>query len=71
MSWISDDICWCGNSNECTDTKCYLHFSNRKTKGGLFTCANLKDTNLCPSYFSSNLDNIYFVKDMRAVRKER
>lgn len=52
--WIDDDICWCGNSNECTDTKCYRHFSNRKPKGGLFTCANLKDTDICPSYFSLN-----------------
>lgn len=73
MSWISDDICWCSNSDECTDTKCYRHMKNRKPEEGMniFTAAYLKDTNLCPSYFSSNLDNIYFVKDMRAVRKER
>lgn len=56
LDWIFDDICWCGNSDECEDTKCYRHFSNRKEKDGFFTCANLKDTDTCPSYFSLDIE---------------
>lgn len=51
VNWIDDDICWCQNSNECDDLKCYRNDKNRKTKGGLFTYALLKNTDLCPSYF--------------------
>ena len=70
MSWISDDICWCGNSDECENIECYRHTKNRRPEdGNIFTAALLKGTNLCPSYFSSSLDNIFFVKDVRAVKR--
>lgn len=70
MSWISDDICWCGNSDECENTECYRHTKNRRPEdGNIYTAAYLKNTNLCPSYFSSNLNNIFFVKDVRAVKR--
>ena len=71
MSWISDDICWCGNSDECDDVKCYRNTKNRNWKedGNIFTAALLKNTNLCPSYLTVNQENVFFVKDVRAVRK--
>lgn len=55
--WINADICWCADSNECEDIKCYRHMKNRKREEGvnIFTSSCLKGTDLCPSYFSLDL----------------
>lgn len=45
-SWMHDDICWC--MNECGNTKCERHTSNRAQKVGMFTAAYLKGTEYCP-----------------------
>lgn len=61
MSWIGNDICWCGNSYEhfkddsgmkCTHTDCFRHMINRTPEPGpeVFTMSMLKDTELCPYY---------------------
>lgn len=49
MSWLSDDICWCANSNHCEHKDCFRHFSNR-TETGPCTMANLENTIDCPFY---------------------
>ena len=45
-----DDICWCGNSDECTFTDCFRHMNNRKIKEGIFTMGLLKGTTSCPLF---------------------
>lgn len=44
--WIYDDITWCGN--ECSNTECERNFSNRLTKGGYYSAALFKGTEMCP-----------------------
>lgn len=44
--WMHDDICWCGS--ECDNTECERHLSNRISKTGIYTMAELKNTNYCP-----------------------
>lgn len=44
--WIYDDITWCGN--ECSHTECERNLFNRLTKGGLYSAALFKDTEMCP-----------------------
>lgn len=48
--FFEDDICWCGNSNECNNIDCFRHLNNRKTKEGIFTVGLLKDTEYCPGF---------------------
>lgn len=52
MSWMFEDICWCGNSDECNHKDCYRHMSHRKVRSipNVFTCGMLKNTTVCP-YF--------------------
>lgn len=53
MSWLfNDDICWCGNSNECDITECFRHLSNRRPqpKPDIYTMANFMGNIDCP-YF--------------------
>lgn len=47
MSWLSDDICWCADSNHCSNIKCFRNDKNRRTKKGLFSYANFKGTEKC------------------------
>lgn len=44
--FIHDDITWCGN--ECSNTKCERNLANRLTKGGVYSAAMFKDTEMCP-----------------------
>ena len=44
--WIHDDITWCGN--ECAHTECERNTANRLTKGGLYSAAMFRDTEVCP-----------------------
>ena len=44
--WIHDDITWCGN--ECSHTECERNLANRLTKGGMYSAALFKDTEMCP-----------------------
>lgn len=50
--FFDDDICWCGNSEECENKECFRHLSNKKTpnKGekDIFTIGMLKGTEYCP-----------------------
>ena len=46
ITWIHDDITWCGN--ECSNTKCYRNLVNRYTHGGLYSAAFFKGTEMCP-----------------------
>ena len=45
MSWISDDICWCGN--DCDELKCDRNYKNRRPRPGIYTMALLRDTEYC------------------------
>lgn len=49
MSWLSDDICWCMDSDHCKRKDCFRHFSNR-IETGPCTMANLENTMDCPFY---------------------
>ena len=44
--WLHDDITWCGN--ECSYTACEINLQNRLTKGGIYSAAMFKDTEICP-----------------------
>ena len=49
--WLfDDDICWCGDSDRCTNTECFRHLSNRRKSEGIdiFTMALLMGTEVCP-----------------------
>lgn len=46
IEWIHDDITWCGN--ECSYEKCERNLVNRLTKGGMYSAAMFKDTDMCP-----------------------
>jgi hypothetical protein len=47
QSWIEDDICWCGDSDECEYTDCYRHTSNM-SGAGIYTMSCLMNTEYCP-----------------------
>jgi len=50
MTWLfDDDICWCGDSDNCPRTDCFRHMSNRRKSEGtdIFTYALFKDTPDC------------------------
>lgn len=46
MEFVHDDITWCGN--ECYYTECERNLANRLTKGGYYSAAWFKDTDMCP-----------------------
>ena len=75
-TWIYNDITWCGNSNECEDTKCFRHISNRIPESGpnIYSSALFKGTEDCPSYLEET-KNAYeelmrFKKEMIKHREE-
>lgn len=47
---FEDDICYCGNSDECNNISCFRHMSNRRIKEGIFTTGLLKGTEYCPGF---------------------
>ena len=48
MEWIHDDICWCSDSYQCSNIKCFRNDKNRRVKEGLFSYASFKGTEDCP-----------------------
>ena len=42
------DICWCADSNKCTNKDCFRHLTNKPDTETIFTCSNLIYTELCP-----------------------
>lgn len=44
--FVHDDITWCGD--ECYNTKCERNLANRLTKGGYYSAAMFKGTEMCP-----------------------
>lgn len=44
--WFHDDITWC--ANECSHTECERNIVNRLEKGGLYSAAFFKGTEMCP-----------------------
>ena len=46
LDWIHDDITWC--ENECSNIKCERNLANRYTKGGMYSAALFKGTEMCP-----------------------
>lgn len=50
--WFHDDITWCGN--ECFNTACERNIANRLTKGGLYSMALFKGTEMCPLQENKN-----------------
>ena len=48
--WWDDDICWCADSERCTNYECFRHLDNMKDKTYpcIFTCSNLMGTEICP-----------------------
>lgn len=47
MNWLPDDICWCTDSNHCSNIKCFRNDKNRTVKKGLFSYASFKGTKEC------------------------
>ena len=45
---MHDDITWCGNSDECSNTSCERHLMNKISKTELYSCSNFKNTIMCP-----------------------
>lgn len=45
--WDESDICWCVDSNECTNTECFRHLDNKDDKEKIFTCSHLMNTKYC------------------------
>ena len=59
MSWLfEDDITWCADSNHCSNIKCYRNDKNRRERAGIFSYAEFKDTEYCPSYFEKEKENV-------------
>lgn len=48
--YFNDDICWCGNSENCTHTECFRHLENKPDEERIFTMSYLKWTEYCPVY---------------------
>lgn len=46
--WWQSDICWCADSNRCTNTECFRHLANKNDEEKIFTCGALMDTEYCP-----------------------
>lgn len=42
-----DDICWCMDSETCTNYECFRHLTHMD-KPGIFTCSHLRNTDYCP-----------------------
>ena len=55
--FFEDDICYCGNSDECNNISCFRHTNNRRIKEGIFTVGLLKDTEYCPGFKRKENDN--------------
>jgi len=51
---IHDDITWCRNSDECSNTSCERHLMNKISKTGLYSCSNFKNTSTCPLKKNTN-----------------
>ena len=45
--WLHDDITWCID-DECPNLECERNIQNRLTKGGYFSAAMFKGTEMCP-----------------------
>lgn len=45
--YLDDDICFCADSDRCTNTECFRHLTH-KNEPGIFTCSHLMDTEYCP-----------------------
>ena len=48
-NFFDDDICWCGDSDNCPRTDCFRHMSNRKHRNqpDIFTLARFQGTPDC------------------------
>ena len=49
-AWMHDDITWCGNSEECSNTSCYRHLQNKISKDVVYSSSNFKGTEMCPLF---------------------
>lgn len=47
ITWNSD-ICWCMDSERCTNTECFRHMDNKSDSEKIFTCSSLMGTEYCP-----------------------
>ena len=48
QTWFEDsDICWCMDSETCTNYECFRHLTHMD-KPQIFTCSHLRDTDYCP-----------------------
>ena len=46
--WFGDsDICWCADSDKCTNTECFRHLTNKDDGERIFTCGALMGTEYC------------------------
>ena len=54
--FFDDDICWCADSEKCSNTDCFRHMSNRKEVAGIFTTSHLADTEYCVEYKEKNME---------------
>ena len=47
ITW-QGDICWCMDSERCTNTECFRHMDNKSDSEKIFTCSYLMGTEYCP-----------------------
>ena len=46
--WFDEyDICWCADSDRCTNTECFRHLTNKDDSERIFTCSALMGTEYC------------------------
>ena len=46
QTWFEDDICWCMDSETCTNYNCFRHLTHM-SEAKIFTCSHLKGTEYC------------------------
>ena len=47
QSMWEDDICWCMDSETCTNYDCFRHLTHM-SESQIFTCSHLRNTDCCP-----------------------
>lgn len=45
------DICWCADSDNCTNIDCFRHLTNKPDSEYIFTCSHLMgEEGYCPTF---------------------
>lgn len=54
--WLHDDITWCA-FEDCLHTECFRHLANKRSKTGVFSMADFKETEDCPFFTETVAEN--------------